>query len=178
MKKTYFLFLIALAAVTGLYAQAPILSPTVIASTGGFSTNGGNSLSYTVGEMTMVQTFTGGGNILTQGFQQPNDTGTINGLLSVTQDEFGSFVVYPNPAVDNFYYGFQLPEAGKVNIVLYNELGQKTADILTTNYESGKQVNQTNVSGVAAGIYFVSMIFTSNTDGKTHVTTKKLQILN
>jgi hypothetical protein len=176
MKKTYFLFLITLATVAGLRAQAPILSPTVIASTGGFSTNGGNSLSYTVGEMTMVQTFTGGGNILTQGFQQPNST--ITGLLDITQDEFGAFVVYPNPAIGNFNYGFQMPEAGKINIVLYNELGQKTADILTTNYESGKQVNQTSIAGISSGIYFVTLMFTSTADGKTHTTTKKLQILD
>jgi hypothetical protein len=86
--------------------------------------------------------------------------------------------VYPNPAVDNFYYGFQLPEAGQVSIVLYNELGQKTASVMNMNYENGKQLNQASVSGIAAGIYFVSLIFTSSADGKTHITTKKLQILN
>jgi len=36
--------------------QAQSLSPQVIASTGGYSSNANGSLSYTVGEMTMVQT--------------------------------------------------------------------------------------------------------------------------
>jgi len=93
-------------------ASAQMLTPTVIASTGGFSSNANGSLSYTVGEMTMVQTFSANGNILTQGFQQPNEV--LTGLIDLTQGQFGSFVVYPNPAVDNMWFGFQLPEAGKV----------------------------------------------------------------
>src|SRR5437899_12474793 len=111
MKKIYFLTLIAFGA---LASNAQSLSPTVIASTGGFSSNANGSLSYTVGEMTMVQTFSANGNILTQGFQQPNEN--VTGLLDITKDDFGSFVVYPNPAVDNVFFGFQLPEAGKVQI--------------------------------------------------------------
>ncbi len=172
MKKFYFLFALALVA-CGLHAQ--MLTPSVIASTGGFSSNANGSLSYTVGEMTMVQTFTGGNNILTQGFQQPNDFPV--GLIELTQDDFGSFVVYPNPAVDNFWMGFQMPEAGKLSVTLYNELGQKVTELYNANYSNGQSVQQANVSAFASGLYFVTMTFTSATDGKTHVTTKKLQII-
>src|SRR5882757_1716137 len=112
------LLLILATAAAPFIMNAQMLTPTVIASTGGFSSSGTNSLSYTVGEMTMVQTFSANGNILTQGFQQPNDN--VTGLIDLTQDEFGSFVVYPNPAVDNMWFGFQLPEAGKVQITLYD----------------------------------------------------------
>lgn len=52
----------------GVSAQS--LSPQVIASSGGFFSNGSGSLSWTLGE-TMTETFTGGSNQLTQGFQQP-----------------------------------------------------------------------------------------------------------
>lgn len=47
---------------------AQTLSPSVLATTGGSST--GSELSWTVGE-TFIETFTGGNNILTLGFQQP-----------------------------------------------------------------------------------------------------------
>src|SRR6478672_9992226 len=124
MKKIYLLAGVLFCAI---FSNAQMLTPTVIASTGGFSSNANGSLSYTVGEMTMVQTFSAGGNILTQGFQQPNDN--ITGLIDMTQDEFGSFAVYPNPAVDNLSFGFQLPEAAKVQIALYNAIGQKVADV-------------------------------------------------
>ena len=172
MKKLYFVFAIALSSL-GMNAQS--LTPQVIASTGGFSSNANGSLSYTVGEMTMVQTFSANNNILTQGFQQPNDQ--VLGLIDITQDDFGSFVVYPNPAVDNAYLGFTLPEAGKVTIALYDVIGQKVSDLYTANYESGKVVTQANTSLYAAGMYLMTMTFVSSVDNKTHITTKKVQII-
>ena len=172
MKKLYFIFAIALSSL-GMSAQS--LTPQVIASTGGFSSNANGSLSYTVGEMTMVQTFSANNNILTQGFQQPNDQ--VLGLIDITQDDFGSFVAYPNPAVDNAYLGFTLPEAGKVTIALYDVIGQKVSDIYTANYESGKVVTQANTTLYAAGMYLMTMTFVSSVDGKTHITTKKVQII-
>ena len=173
MKKIYFLLLMAVTA-TGLSAQ--MLTPTVISSTGGFSSNANGSLSYTVGEMTMVQTFSANGNILTQGFQQPNDN--VTGLIDLTQDEFGSLVVYPNPAVDNMWFGFQLPEEGRVQIALYDVLGQKVSDLYNANYDNGKIVEQVNVSMYAAGVYMLTMNFVSAKDGKTHISSKKFQVIN
>jgi hypothetical protein len=173
MMKVYTLLFIALLS-SGLNAQ--MLTPTVISSTGGFSSNANGSLSYTVGEMTMVQTFTANGNILTQGFQQPTDR--ITGLIDFTKDEFGSFVVYPNPAVDNVWFGLQLPESGKVTIALFDVLGQKVAEVYNSNYTNGKVVEQTNVSSYAAGFYLLTMTFTSEKDNKVHVTTKKFQVIN
>jgi hypothetical protein len=173
MKKIYFLLLMSFTAI-GLSAQ--MLTPTVISSTGGFSSNANGSLSYTVGEMTMVQTFSANGNILTQGFQQPNDN--VTGLIDLTQDEFGSLVVYPNPAVDNMWFGFQLPEEGRVQIALYDVLGQKISDLYNANYDNGKIVEQVNVSTYAAGVYMLTMNFVSAKDGKTHVSSKKFQVIN
>ena len=170
------LLLILAVAVVPVAMKAQMLTPTVIASTGGFSSNANGSLSYTVGEMTMVQTFSANGNILTQGFQQPNDN--ITGLIDLTQDEFGSFVVYPNPAVDNMWFGFQLPEEGKVQITLYDAIGQKISDVYHTSYDNGKIVEQLNVSAYAAGVYMLTMNFVSNKDGKVHVSTKKFQVIN
>ena len=172
MKKLYFVFAIALSSL-GMNAQ--MLTPQVIASTGGYSSNANGSLSYTVGEMTMVQTFSANNNILTQGFQQPNDIPT--GLLDITQDDFGSFVVYPNPAVDNAWLAFQMPEAGRVTIALYDMLGQKVTDFYAGNYENGKISTQANTSLYAAGMYFATLTFVAANDGKTHVTTKKIQII-
>jgi hypothetical protein len=160
------------------WTEAQSLAPTVIASTGAYSVNGNYSLSYTVGEMTMVQTFTSsnGANILTQGFQQPNDS-LITGLLNITPDEYGSFVIYPNPAVDQFWFGFQLPESGRITLTLYDAIGQKIADIYNGNYESGNTINSSNVSTLAAGVYMVTMTFISSKDGQTHLNTKKLQVI-
>jgi hypothetical protein len=173
MKKSFLPFLASFIFVA---VNGQSLSPTVISSTGGFATSPSGSLSYTVGEMTMVKTFTGGNNILTQGFQQPNDN--VTGLLDITQDEFGSFVVYPNPAVDNVWFGFSFPESGRVNVSVYNDLGQKNADVLEGNYDTGKTVQQVNLANYASGVYFLSVTFVSGKDGKTHTTSKKFQVIN
>ena len=174
MKKLYITFLAIAGTLT--FAAAQSLSPQVISSTGGFSTSGNGSLSYTVGEMTMVQTFSAGGNILTQGFQQPNDF-TV-GLLDVTKDDFGSFVVYPNPAVDNLSYGFAFPESGKVEIAVYNNAGQRMADVYNANYVDGKTIEVLNVSNYAAGLYFMTANFVSAKDGKAYSVSKKFQVIN
>ena len=174
MKKIYLLFSVV---IVGLGLNAQMLTPTVISSTGAFVSNPTvGSLSYTVGEMTMVQTFTANGNILTQGFQQPTDN--VTGLLDFTQDEIGSFVVYPNPAVDNIWFGLQLPEKGRVIVSVFDVLGQKLADVYNGNYDSGKIIQQLNVSTYAAGYYMMTMTFTSDKDGKVHTTTKKFQVIN
>ena len=61
---------------------------------------------------------------------------------------------------------------------MYNDIGQKVSDVYYSNYESGKIVQQTNVSGYAAGVYFMTMTFTSAKDGKAHISTKKFQVIN
>lgn len=174
MKKiTYAIILILLAAAAG----AQSLSPTVIASTGGFSSNSNGSLSYTVGEMTMVQTFSAGNYILTQGFQQPTDS-LVLGLLDFAGGEYGTLVVYPNPAVDQFSYGYELPAKGKVTFRIYDAIGQLIAETYSGTYNGGKEILQANVSGWAAGVYFLQMTFTDNADASVHQITRQVQVLN
>jgi hypothetical protein len=159
-----------------LMMQAQSLTPTVISSTGGFSSNANGSLSYTVGEMTMVQTFSANGNILTQGFQQPNDN--ITGLIDLTHDDYGSLVVYPNPAVDNLWYGFQFPENGKIQVALYDMLGQVVSELYTADYTGGKTVQQISVSSLAAADYFIKSSFTAASNGKVYTTSKRFVVIN
>jgi Secretion system C-terminal sorting domain len=172
MKKLYILFVIYFSAFA---LNAQTVAPHVLAATGGYSTLPGGSISYTVGEMTMVQTFTGGNNILTQGFQQPNDI-TL-GILDLTQDAFGSFVIYPNPAVDAAWYAYQFPEQGEINVTLYNSLGQKLAEVYHSHYSGGKQIEQLNSSALASGMYYLTLNFVSTQTGAGHTVSKKFQVI-
>ena len=156
-------------------SQAQMLTPTVIASTGGFSSNANGSFSYTVGEMTMVQTFSNANNILTQGFQQPD--GNVTGLIDVPQNDLGSVILYPNPAVDYSWLGFQFLKPGKITVELFNETGQKLADVLSTNYESGKATSLLNTSMLAAGSYFISLHFINSADGSKQDISKKFLVI-
>jgi hypothetical protein len=62
--------IVLFASMATMQSPAQTLSPTVLATSGGYSTGGGYSLSYTVGE-TIVTTLQAGSHLLTQGFQQP-----------------------------------------------------------------------------------------------------------
>lgn len=172
MKKLLILF-----AFTGFVflANAQSLSPTVIASSGGFFSNANGSLSYTVGEMTMVQTFTSSNNILTQGFQQPNDN--IVGLLDFVKDPTGTFVLYPNPVVDKLWFGFEFAQPGSVAVAAYNGIGQKVADIYTGEYQTGKTVKEYVINTLAAGPYYLSLSYTGK-DGKQQLLSKPFQVIN
>jgi hypothetical protein len=165
-----------------LFIAAPVLiraqsvSPMVISSTGSFTSNANFSVSSTTGEMTMVKTFSSSSVILTQGFQQPNDAPI--GILDLVKDNYGSFAVYPNPAVDNMWFGFQFPDKGRVTVSLYDVLGQKLSDVYTGNYESGKTTEGFAVSNLAAGSYYLSLNFTAEKDGKTYIVTKSFYVIN
>lgn len=175
MKKTITLLILFGAISIGLQAQS--ISPQIIAATGGFSANGGTyTMSYTVGEMTRISTATNGNSILTEGFQQPTDS-LISGLLDLITDEFGSFVVYPNPASNHVWFGMQFPEQGKVTISIFNIAGEKTANVFSAEYTMGKVVEQADISTYAAGMYLMSASFTDG-KGQVHVSSKKFQVVN
>lgn len=79
MKKLWILGFV----LTTLGTNAQTLSPKVMPTSGGYSTGGGNSLSWTMGE-TFTATLSAGGKILTQGEQQPEinlTTGTVVGTV-------------------------------------------------------------------------------------------------
>lgn len=152
------------------------LSPTVLASAGGYASAGGVSLSYTVGEMAMVETFTSSNTILTQGFHQPEQN--ITKILEADKTDFGSFAVYPNPATAEVFFGYEFPQEGRVEVTLYNNLGQVVQNVFTDNeYNSGKTINSFNCSLLAAGNYMMQANFAGNA-GKKQAITKKLQIIN
>jgi hypothetical protein len=145
---------------------AQTLAPMVIASAGGYDTTVGASLSYTVGELAAVQTFTNSSNILTQGFQQPSDI--LSGLLDIQKDAQGAFSVYPVPASATFWYGYEFYTSGRVEIHLLNILGQRLESMLAEEYDSGKKLHSFDCTAYAAGNYILML---EHTDAGGRVTT-------
>ena len=171
--KTALTFIAVLIFSVAVMGQA--LSPSVLAATGGFSSNANGSISYTVGEMTMIQTFSGGGNILTQGFQQPYNLPT--GLPEIAANATGDLLLFPNPATYQLCYAFQFNSTGQVSFVLSNILGQRVSVVNNLNYNGGKVSQITGVSALAAGSYFLTAFFTDNNTGATSLITRKLEII-
>jgi hypothetical protein len=148
------------------------LSPTVVSSSGGYFTSASASLSFTVAEMTMVQTFTSAGNILTQGFQQPED-------LSVSIPEpstvSGEIMIYPNPTNGNFTLSYVSNETSETTINLYNLIGQV---VLTKAVSQVKGLNTVNfdISSFSQGIYMLELAL-SNTKGEKKATYQKINLV-
>ena len=156
-------------------AQGQVLSPTVLASAGSYVIAGGNSFSYTVGEMAAIQTYTAGTVTLTQGFQQPNDI--LIGILDIEKDANGSFSIYPVPATDRMWFGYEYDERGHIDVAMYDVTGRKLDFAWSEKYESGKVVHSLDCSAYAAGHYLLTAKFTTP-GGQVKMLTKKFQIIN
>ena len=173
MRKFLLYILVSVFAVS---AHAQMLTPTVIASAGNYFTGGGVSLSYTVGELAAVQTFSSPNVILTQGFQQPNDV-VKSGLTDVEAGLDGAFSVYPIPSSGTVWFGYEFNEPGKVQVSLLNIIGQTMDYNLNEAYTSGKEVHSFDCSSFASGNYLLSVKFT-NSSGQEKIMTKKVQFIN
>ena len=174
MKRTIILLTILL---TTTCIRAQMLTPQVLSTTGAYSAVGGYSLSYTVGEMAAIETFTasGGSTILTQGFEQPQDV--LIGLLEISRDVNGTFIVYPNPATDHLWFGYEFDERGEVAVSLYDVTGRKLDYTYSESYESGKAVHSFDCTAYASGNYVLVAKFTTHS-GLVNQLSRKFQIIN
>jgi len=134
--------------------SAQSLSPTVIASYGKWSNNGGYTLSATSGEM-MIETFTGGTNILTQGFQQPDEK-TI-GIQELNEDGL-TIKIFPNPTSDLVMIDLQSENAESYGVIMYDLLGRALA-LPGTLDRSHTQLQQSfNLSPLPSATYFLCVV--------------------
>ena len=97
--------------------------------------------------LTMINTLSSGNTLLTQGFQQPNDN--VTGLLDITQDEFGSFVLYPNPAVNEIH----LINVTNINSITIINVNSQLMKNISNKYSINQQT--INVQNLDPGEYIV-----------------------
>jgi len=102
---------------------AQSLSPEVIASSGDYYENANASLSWTLGEIA-TETYSGGSNILTQGFQQPIGV-TVKGvdILVFLEGPFSG-----TQMSTGLNSGDQIPVLQPYNTTPWNYSGTETAD--------------------------------------------------
>ncbi|MEI6853574.1 MAG: T9SS type A sorting domain-containing protein [Bacteroidota bacterium] len=152
--------------------QAQTLSPVVISSSGGFYTAGGNTLSVTVAEMTMVQTFTQPSNILTQGFQQPEQLTTSVAEVEAMQ---GEVVVYPNPSNGQFNISYNALNDGDYLVKIYNMVGQIVFN-QTYGGNFGSNIISLNIGQFGQGIYMLELRST-DLNGKQKSSIHKINLV-
>jgi hypothetical protein len=157
-----------------IQAQTSIqLSPNVISSSGGFFENSAGKLSYTVGEMTMVQTFTGTNNILTQGFQQAFDYGVA--VQEPTKDNV-TFGIYPNPSSGHVYIVLNAKTNTIVDLRLIDAVG-KTVASDHFNHSAGVNSYSYNWNNLSNGMYMIEVTSTDPLTNRSQKSMKKINII-
>jgi hypothetical protein len=61
---------------------------------------------------------------------------------------------YPNPFNPSTTIQYDLPENGKVNLAIYNTLGEQVASLVDTRQEAGSYEINWNAANLASGVYF------------------------
>lgn len=171
-----FVFSVLLVSVGSLRAQ--MLTPFVTAASGGFFTNtsANASLSFTVGEMAMVQTFesTPSGYFLTQGFQQP-----IMQLVGVDESPYAfEFVVFPNPASDRLNFRYQLQYPGEVTLSWTDMRGMQVLSTWEDQYTGGQVEDGFDTQHISQGMYFLHVSYDVPGKGIHHKSIHKINIIH
>jgi hypothetical protein len=84
---------------------------------------------------------------------------------------------YPNPFNPTTTIEFAVPTDSKVDIEIYNILGQRVASLLSGVQSQGYHQVQWNASRMSSGVYFSVMKATSNSGGASFQMVKKLMLL-
>jgi hypothetical protein len=149
---------------TGCLVFSQSLERQVISSGGDYVTSGSVSLSYTVGEVATA-TLSNGNLILTQGFQQPDQT-----AVGIDETPFsGEIKVYPNPTHDIVIVDLTTDQTGLI-LELTSILGQQL-ETRKLDTSSGSYSGQVDMQGYAAGDY---VLYLRDANGRV-ITTYKVQ---
>lgn len=134
-------------------AKAQFLTPSIVSTTGDYYANATGSLSYTIGEP-IIETYSGGSNILTQGFQQTDYS--FVGVQNVTKSDI-QISVYPNPFASTFTLN------NMANVQLFAQITDMTGKVIyQRNLVPGN--NMINPGNLADAIYLLTV--TDNTGAK------------
>lgn len=109
-------------------------------------------------------------------YYEAGGTDSINIVTSVTNEwevptEFSLEQNYPNPFNPVTTIKYSIPNSGKVDLTLYNSIGEEIVKLVSEYQETGNYIVQFNASYLASGVYFYRII------SGDFVQTKKMMLL-
>lgn len=166
MKRAVLLIPLWLAATISIRAQS--IGPNTVNATGSTAIIGSTEVDWSVGEMTMVSTFTSASIVVTQGVLQP-----ANANVSVPQNSLlkNQLKVFPNPVTSlvNLQYSSQTPGtlAYKLLDITGKVLGKQTIEVTP-----GTTTEQIDVKELACATYMLEVTVTSGNSAPESISYK------
>jgi hypothetical protein len=159
MKKTV-LSIIIIICTKILFAQPAKDLQTPCSSTSQ-GTIGGITISYTIGEMVLVESYKKNGLFITSGILQPTVPGnTQTGQVFLD----GEITVFPNPTPNILTIQYNILQAGKMTAQVFDAAGKRLiTEEFTINSFSNKRYD---LSKYTNGMYILILEYTGN-DGTT-----------
>ncbi len=151
MKRSIIVILLVMAGAINIRAQG--IGPSALNATGGTALIGGSEFDWSVGEMTMVSTFTTPNVIITQGVLQPSDA-----MVSVPDTKSLSKLlkVFPNPATDIVNLQYTSSNDGTLSYRLLDMAGKEISSQRIV-VASGHANGQVDVKPLAVATYMLEV---------------------
>lgn len=147
--------------VAALQGHAQSIGPSTLNASGGSASVAGNLYEWSVGEMTMISTFSSSGLVVTQGLLQPSATGGtgVGNSPQITQH----LDVFPNPADYILYLNPRF--RGPVTLQ-YSLLDMTGRTVLSQKafLPTGTEKQSLLLSHLAAGQYMLSVVLDDQGD--------------
>ncbi len=162
---------ILLIACSAYHVRAQSVGPSTLNGAGGSGTIAGNTYDWSVAEMTLVNTASASGIVVTQGVLQPYDGPNAvhdNNLLT-------GLLVYPNPASKEVYLQPAYSAGDELSFSLYDITGR----LISKNevkLATGKEVQKVDMERLAAGDYMLHVVLNHNNEEKSNA--YKIQKVN
>lgn len=174
MKRIYLLMSVALSLMSIHQAEAQSIWPSIINSAGGSKVLSGVTHEWSVGEMTLVNTFATSSIVVTQGVLQ---TGLNDGTTTVPQTAMGDLLqVFPNPASTYVNINFNAWADGALNCRLMDITGKVVTE-QTIDVRQGINSGKIDMSALAAATYMLQITYNAinGTDASLSYKIQKLQ---
>lgn len=160
------------ASVVGLpQVRGQSIWPSTLNASGGSATIGGRTYEWSIGEMTLVNTYQTSTIVVTQGLLQPE-----GGVTAVDNHTvFQYLTVFPNPTSSTVNYTFNSPQQAVLGLRLMDMTG-KVIQEKSNDVKMGMNTGQMDISSLAAATYLLQVTLTSG-DATLETAAYKIQKL-